>query len=128
MILDWLKQGHCGAGDFVYVEANGAWSPVCELPGIQPLFAAKPGVKLEKPVITVFKLGYGKSLQQGPFTLSTVFDMLARGDLCASSWIFIDGDKEWRQVKNVKVRAVEEWIKANKAQEVQKQADTCLGD
>lgn len=102
-ILEWLRQGHCSCGDFVFVEAEGKWKPISELGEIAPLFASRPTTKLEKPVITVFRLGYGRSLQQGPFTLSTVLDMLARGEVCAYSWIFVEGDKEWRQVKNVKI-------------------------
>lgn len=102
-ILDWLTHGHCGSGDFVYSERDGSWRAVCELPLIAPLFAIKPAVKLEKPVITVYRLGQGKSFQSGPFTLSTVLEMLHKGELCASSWIFVEGDREWRQVRQVKI-------------------------
>lgn len=102
-ILDWLRKGHCGPGDFVFSEQDSSWLAVCDLPLIAPIFSAKPSAKVERPVITVFRLGRGKTLQEGPFTLSAVLEMLQAGDLCAASWIFVEGDTEWRQVKNVRV-------------------------
>ncbi len=102
-VLTWLKDGHCECGDPVYSERDQKWKFVSDLEKIAPLFVEKPKSKREKPVITVYRLGKGKSLQDGPFTLSAVLEMIKLGTLGSNSWIFVEGDSEWRQVKAVKI-------------------------
>ena len=39
----------------------------------------------------------------GPFTTKEIQQKIQGKELCESSWVFVDGDKEWRQVKAIKV-------------------------
>lgn len=101
-ILDWLNQGLCRSGDFVFVRDSMRWLPVCELPVIAPLFASRPDLKVEKLVIYVF-VPATRPYQIGPFAVSEMRHKIASGEVGPLAWIFIEGDKEWRQVRQIKI-------------------------
>lgn len=99
--MDFWLSGRCGPGDFVYSYPESRWLYACDLPALASAFAQKPANSLEKSLIYI--LVPGKALSQaGPYTLSRVKAMMAAREICGNTWVFVEGDKEWRQVKGVK--------------------------
>ncbi len=102
-VLQWLKNRRCECGDAVYLESKEKWATVSDIGMIASLFQEKPQLEREKPLITVYRLGAGRSLQEGPFTLSATTEMVRQGTLSPASWVFFEGELEWRQVKAVEI-------------------------
>lgn len=100
-VLNLLYKGKCKGGDFAFDTNKQSWVTVCSLSSIAPLFANRPDIKLEKLMIYVFQPVL-KPHQIGPFSVSEVKNKIAIGELSPSNWIFVEGDKEWRQIKQVK--------------------------
>ena len=102
-VHEWLIQGLCGSGSFVYSEELKNWSTVSLLASVAPLYQDKPKEKQEKALISVYRATTAGAVQEGPYTLSRALDLIRLGKLCGSTWIFVEGDTEWRQVKSVKI-------------------------
>ncbi len=66
-------------------------------------FADRPSHAPERRVIYFLAPGAAANMPQGPFTAKEIQQRAQLREICASTWVFVDGDKEWRQVKNVKV-------------------------
>lgn len=101
-ILEWFLAGTCHPGNFVYLDEQKTWITLAELPTIAAYFSDKPTAVLEKCAVHVMHAGR-EPRHSGPYSLSQLKERFASGEFCGQSWIFVDGDKEWRQVMNVKI-------------------------
>lgn len=104
-LRDWLQRGQCKAADFLYDFSNRQWVRVGDHPALASFFSEKPMQTPERRVIYFLSPGGSANLPQGPFSTKEIQQRAQLRELCASTWVFVDGDKEWRQVKNVKILA-----------------------
>jgi hypothetical protein len=101
-IRDWFQRGQCKPADFLFDFSSNKWARVGDLPFFADLLGAKPAKAPEKKIVYYMPAGSSPMLQ-GPFTTKELQARMQTRDLCESTWIFVEGDKEWRQVKAVKV-------------------------
>lgn len=101
-IREWLQKGQCKPADLLFDFAAGRWTRVGDHPSLADLFSHKPAQNPERKLIYFMSPGAG-ALPQGPYSTKEVQGRVQTRDICESTWIFVEGDKEWRQVKNVKV-------------------------
>jgi hypothetical protein len=101
-IRDWFQRGQCKPADFLFDFSTNKWSRVGDAPFFADLLGAKPAKAPEKKIVYYMPAGSSPMLQ-GPFTTKELQGRMQTRDLCESTWIFVEGDKEWRQVKAVKV-------------------------
>jgi hypothetical protein len=98
-ILDQLNRGQARAGDFLFDRTGAAWSRLGEHPLSEKMFAEKPPQPPERRLVYIRSPG-NEGLIVGPFSLK---ELKARArDYCGLHWVWVDGDKEWRQWKTVK--------------------------
>ncbi len=102
-MLGSLQRGQCKASDFIFDFSKGAWSRVGDLPAVASLFAEKPASLPERRVVYFLAPGASAAMPQGPLSTKEMQGRAQQRDICGSTWVFVDGDKEWRQVKTVKV-------------------------
>jgi len=103
-IKEALARGHCKPADLLFDFSTRAWSRVGEHPSFQSVMGAKPGPAPEKRL--VYYMGTGNlPMLQGPFTTKEIHGRIHARELCLNSWVFVEGDKEWRQIRAVKVLA-----------------------
>lgn len=103
-LRDLLQKGQCKAGDFVFNFSAKQWARVGDLPSLASFFSQKPTQSIERKVV-YFAVPGSSVLLQGPFSLKEIQQRTQANEICASSWVFVEGDKEWRQVKSVKALA-----------------------
>ena len=101
-ILNWFLEGKCSAGDFVFSFETNTWQVLAEVSGVSDYFKQKPMEIIEKPMIYIALAG-PFFRQAGPFTYTHIKEKIAAREVCAFTWIFVEGDKGWRQIKEVKV-------------------------
>lgn len=101
-IRDWFQRGQCKPADFLFDFSANKWARVGDMPFFADLLGAKPAKAPEKKIVYYMPAGSSPMLQ-GPFTTKELQGRMQTRDLCESTWIFVEGDKEWRQVKAVKV-------------------------
>jgi hypothetical protein len=102
-LQDWLKTGQCRAADFLYEFAARKWTRAGDHPALAPLFADKPVGVPDRRVIYFLAPGGTGSAPLGPFSTKEILARAQALEICASTWVFVEGDKEWRQVRNVKI-------------------------
>ncbi len=102
-LLGSLQRGQCKASDFVYDFNAKAWGRVGDHPSVAVLFAEKPAQVPERRVIYYLQPGGAAAMPQGPFSTKEIQARAQQRELCSSSWVFVEGDKEWRQVRAVKI-------------------------
>lgn len=99
-----LTNSQCRAADFVYDFSTKQWSRLGDHPLAASLFATKPAAPPDRRIIYFLAPSGGEHLSLlGPFTAKEIQSRAANRELCESTWVFVEGDKEWRQVRNVKV-------------------------
>jgi hypothetical protein len=104
-LRDLFQRGQCKAADSVFDFSTQKWCRVGEHPALAALLGTKPGTLPEKRLV-YYMLPGSVPMPQGPFSTKE-FQLKAQQsrEICATTWVFIDGDKEWRQVRAVKVLA-----------------------
>lgn len=102
-LLGSLQRGQCKASDFVYDFTANSWGRVGDHPSVASLFAEKPGQVPERRVIYYLQPGGTAAMPQGPLSTKEIQARAQQRELCSSSWVFVEGDKEWRQVRAVKI-------------------------
>lgn len=100
-VRDWLLKGLGKPGDFVYDAAASKWTRLGEHPAVSSAFP-KPNISIERRVVYFVPPGEGTPIPQGPFSIKEIQQKAQARDLSESTWVFVEGDKEWRQVKSVK--------------------------
>lgn len=100
-LLQYFLQGQCKSGDFVYSFSLKSWSRVADFPSVKALFQAKPGLALDRKLIYVLDPP-SLSAPLGPFSLKEMQQKIQACEHSDQSWVFVDGDKEWRQISGVK--------------------------
>jgi hypothetical protein len=100
-LRDWLLKGLGKAGDFLYDANSKSWGRLGDHPALSSCFA-KPTTNPEKRVVYILPPGSGALLPLGPFSIKETQQRLLARDATASSWVFVEGDKEWRQLKSLK--------------------------
>lgn len=104
-VRDWLLKGLGKAGDFLFDAASAKWTRLGEHPAVSSVFS-RPSLSIERRVIYFVPPGEGMPVPQGPFSIKEIQQKLQARDLSESTWVFVEGDKEWRQVKAVKALLV----------------------
>lgn len=101
-VRDWLQKGQCKPADLLFDFAAGKWGRVGDHAAVAEFFSTKPAQNPERKLI--YFMGPGSSgIPQGPYSTKEIQGRVQSRELCDATWIFVDGDKEWRQVKNVKI-------------------------
>ncbi len=101
-IQDWFQKGQCKPGDLLYDFSQKTWSRVGGLPALASAFGPKPSAIPEKRLVYYMAPG-PVPVCQGPFSTKEIQQKIQAKEICENSWVFVDGDKEWRQVRQVKV-------------------------
>lgn len=99
-VLDWFQKGQSKPGDFLFDFSQSKWFRVGDHPSMAGIFS-KPTQQPEKRLIYIIAPG-PMPLLQGPFSLKEMQQKSHAREVCENSWIFVEGDKEWRQVRTVK--------------------------
>jgi len=102
-LREWLQNGQCKPADFLYDFSTKKWSRVGDHPSMAAFFAEKPGAAPDRRVIYVLPPAGSAAALQGPFSTKEIQARAQGHEICASTWVFVEGDKEWRQVRNVKI-------------------------
>lgn len=102
-IRDLFQKGQCKLGDFLYDFSQKKWLRVGDSPAMAADFP-KPTMPVEKKVIYFLTPG-SMPVTNGPYSVKEMPQRFQSRELCESTWVFVDGDKEWRQVKSVKLLA-----------------------
>jgi hypothetical protein len=102
-LRDILFKGQCQPSDFLYEFLPGRWWRVGDHPAVGDLFTEKPKQNPERRVIYFVSPDLGSALPQGPFSTGEFQVRAENREICALTWVFVEGDKEWRQVKQVKI-------------------------
>jgi hypothetical protein len=100
-VKDWFQKGQCKPADYLFDFSAGKWMRVGDHPALADLFGPKPAKAPEKRIIYYIAPG-ATPLPQGPFTTKELQGRIQSRELCEASWVFVEGDKEWRQVRAVK--------------------------
>jgi hypothetical protein len=102
-IRDWLQSGQCRPAGFLYDFVIQKWSRAGDHPAAAALFAQKPTGVPDRRVIYYLEPGGSAAAPLGPFSTKEIQARAQNFEICASTWVFIEGDKEWRQVRHVKI-------------------------
>ncbi|MCO5142114.1 MAG: PilZ domain-containing protein [Oligoflexia bacterium] len=99
-----VSEGSIGFSDFIFDTQLGSWSRVGDHSLFQKIFEQKPTVVPEKKLIYFWQTSVESSqgMVRGPFSLQEVKNNAASQGVCENTWVFVEGDKEWRKVKAVK--------------------------
>lgn len=100
-VRDWLTKGLGKPGDFLFDASTSRWTRLGEYPALASLFT-KPTANPEKRVVYILPPGAGLAMPLGPFSIKETQQKMQAREVSDSCWIFVEGDKEWRQVKAVK--------------------------
>lgn len=103
-IRDWFQRGQCKPADFLFDFATQKWCRVGEHPLLAALLGPKPATAPDRRLVYLMSSG-GQPVPQGPFSMKEIQGRIQARELTLSSWVFVEGDKEWRQVRAVKALA-----------------------
>lgn len=101
-ITDLFRKGQCKAGDALYDFSQKKWMRVGDFPKMAELFGPKPASIPEKKLIYFVQPGSSQQVM-GPFSMKEMQQRMKSMEICETSWVFVEGDKEWRQIRGVKV-------------------------
>lgn len=101
-IRDWLQRGQCKPADFLFDFTAARWFRLGDHPAFTPLLGAKPAAAPERKLIYILPPG-STPIPQGPFATREVQQKIQSREVCESTWVFVEGDKEWRQIRGVKI-------------------------
>lgn len=101
-ITDLFRKGQCKAGDALYDFSQQKWLRVGDFPKMAELFGPKPASIPEKKLIYFVQPGSSQQVM-GPFSMKEMQQRMKSMEVCETTWVFVEGDKEWRQIKGVKV-------------------------
>lgn len=99
-VHDWFQKGQCKLGDFLYDFSQNKWFRLGDHP-LNSFLTQKPTQPPEKKLIYFMAAG-PMPLMQGPYSLREFQQKAQAREVCEGSWVFVEGDKEWRQVRAVK--------------------------
>ncbi|NUM87893.1 MAG: PilZ domain-containing protein [Bdellovibrionales bacterium] len=100
-LKDAFLAGRVQGGWLVQFWADKSWRHVCDVPLIAAFYAQAPvSTVIEPRNVHVYVPGR-QGYQAGPLTISEVKARVGRGEISPASWVFLEGDSEWRQVKAV---------------------------
>jgi len=102
-LLDWFQKGQCKPADFIYDYSSSQWIRLGDHPAMSGFFAEKPIQAPDRRVIYFLSPGASAAMPQGPFSTKEIQQRAQLREICASTWVFVEGDKEWRQVRSVKI-------------------------
>lgn len=102
-LREWVQTGQCRAADFLYDFVARKWSRVGEHVTMASLFAEKPAGVPDRRVIYFLAPGGAPAAPLGPFSTKEIQARAQAHEISANTWVFVEGDKEWRQVRNVKI-------------------------
>lgn len=102
-LRDWFQKGQCKPADFVFDFSTQKWSRLGDHPLMASLFGEKPTQAPDRRVIYFLSPGGTAASPQGPFSTKEIQQRAQLREICSSTWVFVEGDKEWRQVRNVKI-------------------------
>lgn len=101
-LRDLLQKGQCKPADLLFDFSSARWCRVGDHKALVDLFRVKPSQIPDRKII--YYMGPGSSgIMQGPHSTKEIQARIQSREICESTWIFVDGDKEWRQVRNVKI-------------------------
>jgi len=101
-LLDLFRRGQCKVGDPLYIFEKSIWVRCGDLPSMQNLCGSRPAAVPEKKLVYFVQAG-AVPQNMGPFSTKEMQQRLNSGDLCENSWVFVEGDKEWRQLSAIRV-------------------------
>ncbi len=104
-IRSWFQRGQCKAADLLFDFATRKWSRVGDHAALASLLPPKPTSLPERKLIYVLNPSSSTPIVQGPYSTKDLQQLSASRELCESSWVYVDGDKEWRQIRSVKALA-----------------------
>ncbi len=102
-LRDWFQKGQCKAADFIYDFSTRQWVRLGDHPAMALFFSEKPALAPDRRVIYFLTPGGTAAMPQGPFSTKEIQQRAQLREICSSTWVFVEGDKEWRQVKSVKI-------------------------
>ncbi len=102
-LRDWFQKGQCKPADFLYDYSTQAWTRVGDHALLASFFAEKPSQAPDRRVIYFLSPGGSASMPQGPFSTKEIQQRAQLREICSTTWVFVEGDKEWRQVRSVKI-------------------------
>ena len=103
-LLNWYQKGSALAGDFIFDFESQKWSRLAEHAIFSRFFVSKPSATTEKRVIYFLNPGVTPE-PVGPLSVREIQEKVKKQELSDSSWLLVEGDKEWRQVKSLKALA-----------------------
>lgn|GEM_PF-5099729 len=98
-----FQKGQCKAADFVFDFTTQQWTRIGDHPAMALSFAEKPIQAPDRRVIYFLGPGGSAASPQGPFSTKEIQQRAQLREICSSTWVFVEGDKEWRQIRNVKI-------------------------
>jgi hypothetical protein len=102
-LREWFQKGQCKPADFVFDFSAKSWVRVGDHPAMANLFSDKPAHAPDRRVVYFLPPGGTVTMPQGPFSTKEILQRAQLREICSSTWVFVEGDKEWRQVKSVKI-------------------------
>ncbi|MGZ3734038.1 MAG: PilZ domain-containing protein [Bdellovibrionota bacterium] len=102
-LREWIQNGQCKPADFLYDFSAKKWSRAGDHPALASFFTEKPSSAPDRRVIYILPPSGTAAALQGPFSTKEIQVRAQAREICASTWVFVEGDKEWRQVRNVKI-------------------------
>lgn len=104
-LRDLLQRAQCKPGDFLFDFGSSKWGRVGDHPTLASLFADKPVGVPDRRVIYFLAPGGDPKSPQGPLSTREIQVRAQGREIGPSTWVFVEGDKEWRQIRAVKILA-----------------------
>lgn len=101
-VRNWFQKGQCKPADFLFDFSEQKWLRVGDLASLADLMGSKPAKSPEKRLVYFISPGTVPTLS-GPFSLKEVQQKILAKELSEAVWVFVDGDKEWRNLRSIKV-------------------------
>jgi hypothetical protein len=101
-LREWFQKGQCKPADLLFDFSASRWFRAGDHPSLAGTFSTKPSQIPERKLIYYMAPGAG-GIAQGPFSTKEIQSRVQAKEICESTWIFVEGDKEWRQLRNVKI-------------------------
>lgn len=101
-LLNSYAGGMCKPSDFLFDYQAKQWFRLGDHPATMKYLGSKPIQFPEKKLVYLMLPGAPPKLI-GPFSGKEIQQKAANREFSENCWVFVDGDKEWRQIKAVKL-------------------------
>jgi hypothetical protein len=101
-MLNSYAGGKCRPSDFVFDFQVNQWFRMGDHPSANKYLGPKPTSFPEKKLVYLVVPGSAPKIA-GPFSGKEVQQKAAAREISENCWVFVEGDKEWRQIKAVKL-------------------------